>query len=34
MEGAKGELTPERYAELVTAARLEPTVIDLRAGAG
>ncbi len=33
MEGARGELTPERYAELVTAARLEPTTIDLQGGA-
>ncbi len=31
MEGAEGELPPERYAELLKKADLEPTVLDLSA---
>lgn len=30
MEGARGELSPERYAELVRSARIEPTVLELQ----
>lgn len=33
LEGAKGELSPERYEELIEAAGLQPTRLDLQAPA-